>query len=548
MNNLNNTSSDINLVDEEFKDLRLKGAICIVLFSTISSISSFSMFFWIVYQKSPMNNVITKLVMNLLVADYIQSSGFNLSYYWIIMGRIVPNILCDAQGFLINVGLWALAICVHTYMLVAHSYECPHLVAISMLIIWPSNLALSSLGFIFQMGTQSKFYNFAEGSWCWISRDYEVYRIAFHYGIILFIALAMIVFYLLMFAILYRRQRLMSMQNSKKVIQNVNKKLVWYPIVYLVLVFPLGLLRIISIARKDEPIPIIPAACSFTSAGFVNALIYCITRNLVSLRGVLGIVPKIRKRVTIISLSTVTSATTSFSTSIKDENQEDGDHNIDVISKIEDVELKSNSPPSKGKIDSENSNSNMDPSDDHNIDIISKIEDVELKSNSPPSKGKIDSENSNIDIDPNHKSDDHNIGVISKVEDVELKSNSPPSKGKIDSENSNSNMDPNHILDDHNIGVISKIEDVDLKSNSPPSKGKIDSENSNSNMDPNHRSDDHNIDVISKIEDIELKSNSPPSKGKIDSENSNIDPKNSRSDGDCSDRSNSPNSFINIVK
>ncbi|CAJ0834379.1 1154_t:CDS:2 [Entrophospora sp. SA101] len=499
MNNLNNTSSGINLVDEEFKDLRLKGAICIVLFSTISSISSFSMFFWIVYQKSSMNNVITKLVMNLLVADYIQSSGFNLSYYWIVMGRIVPNILCDAQGFLINVGLWALAICVHTYMLVAHSYECPHLVAISMLIIWPSNLALSSIGFIFQMGTQSKFYDFAEGSWCWISRDYEVYRITFHYGIILFIALAMIVFYLLMFAILYRRQRLMSMQNSKKVIQNVNKKLVWYPIVYIVLVFPLGLLRIISIARKDEPI-------SFTSAGFVNALIYCITRNLVSLRGVRGIVPKIRKRVTIISLSTVTSATTSFSTSIKDENQEDGDHNIDVIS---------------------------------------KIEDVELKSNSPPSKGKIYSKNSNIDIDPNHRSDDHNIDIISKIEDVELKSNSPPSKGKIDSENSN--IDPNHRSDDHNIGVISKIEDVELKSNSPPSKGKID-ENSNSNMDPNHRSDDHNIGVISKVEDVDLKSNSLPSKGKIDSENSNIDPKNSRSDGDCSDRSNSPNSFINIVK
>ncbi|CAJ0919177.1 18186_t:CDS:2 [Entrophospora sp. SA101] len=247
-------------------------------------------------------------------------------------------------------------------------------------------------------------------------------------------------------------------------------------------------------------------ACSFTSAGFVNALIYCITRNLVSLRGVRGIVPKIRKRVTIISLSTVTSATTSFSTSIKDENQEDGDHNIDVIS---------------------------------------KIEDVELKSNSPPSKGKIYSKNSNIDIDPNHRSDDHNIDIISKIEDVELKSNSPPSKGKIDSENSN--IDPNHRSDDHNIGVISKIEDVELKSNSPPSKGKID-ENSNSNMDPNHRSDDHNIGVISKVEDVDLKSNSLPSKGKIDSENSNIDPKNSRSDGDCSDRSNSPNSFINIVK
>ncbi|CAG8579243.1 13176_t:CDS:2, partial [Funneliformis mosseae] len=252
----------------------------------------------------------------------VVSIGFMLSYNWAIKGVIKQGIYCDIQGFLINLGdvasgFWAFIICVHTYMLVVHSYEYPHIVFLSMITIWPFNILISALGFAIQNASDGKrFYGSAGGSWCWIDSGFQEYRIGFHYGIILFIAAAMITLYAVMFVILYRRQRTMSTRGSRRVLQNVNKKLVWYPAVYIVLIFPLALQRIVGLASQNTLIwsskYLIAAGSIFTSAGLANAIIYGITRNLVSVKPVMAMVPKIRR-----FTNTVASPTTTYFTNTR---------------------------------------------------------------------------------------------------------------------------------------------------------------------------------------------------------------------------------------
>ncbi|CAB4491754.1 hypothetical protein RhiirA5_408679 [Rhizophagus irregularis] len=276
--------------------IHINGVIAILSTSTISNVAVFVMIWWIITQKHSRHTVVTRLVLNLILSDFIQSIGFMMSYNWLRINAINEGTYCDIQGFLINLGdvasgFWALVICLHTYMLVVHSYEYSHLVFLAMIIIWPFNIVISALGYVIQQAYDESFYSNAGGSWCWISPYYPNYRIGFHYGIILFNAAAMIILYAVMFTVIYRRQGSMATQGSKRVLQSVNKKLVWYPIVYIILVFPLALQRIVAIATENPNVwginYLIPAACVFTSAGFVNTIIYGITRNIVSVKPVL---------------------------------------------------------------------------------------------------------------------------------------------------------------------------------------------------------------------------------------------------------------------
>uniref|UniRef100_A0A1D1YMC9 Tachykinin-like peptides receptor 86C n=1 Tax=Anthurium amnicola TaxID=1678845 RepID=A0A1D1YMC9_9ARAE len=294
------------------------GVIAILSTSTISNLAVFVMIWWIITQGHSRHAVVTRLVLNLILSDFIQSIGFMMSYNWLRIGDIKEGTYCDIQGFLINLGdvasgFWALVICLHTYMLVVHSYEYPHLVFLAMIIIWPFNIIISALGFVIQQAYDVKFYDNAGGSWCWISPEYPNFRIGFHYGIILFNAAAMIILYAIMFAVIYRRQGSMATQGSKKVLQSVNKKLVWYPIVYIILVFPLALQRIVAIATQDPNIwgisYLLPAACIFTSAGLVNTSIYGITRNIISIKPVMD---KLRRFTTTSFPSTLSTSSTTM--------------------------------------------------------------------------------------------------------------------------------------------------------------------------------------------------------------------------------------------
>ena len=133
-----------------------------------------------------------------------------------------------------------MVICIHSYFLVVHSYEHKNLVPVAMAVIWPLNIFIAFAGLLISTPAVP-FFN-ASGSWCWISEAHSIYRIAFHYGLILLIATAMLLIYIMMFIVLYKKQvALRKVNRSNKVLQNVAKKLIWYPFVYMMLVLPLGL-------------------------------------------------------------------------------------------------------------------------------------------------------------------------------------------------------------------------------------------------------------------------------------------------------------------
>ena len=160
--------------------------------------------------------------------------------------------VCNAFSFVwkrtltktFNTGFWALAICAQTFIYVVANLDYSKFSIISMIIIWPCNIFLATAG-LFISTDSEPFYNTAGGAWCWISTKYSIYRIAFHYGIILCVAALMFVLYAIIYASLFWRRRTLSQtigrQNVPLGSKNVANKLVWYPIVYIILVFPLAL-------------------------------------------------------------------------------------------------------------------------------------------------------------------------------------------------------------------------------------------------------------------------------------------------------------------
>ncbi|CAG8515627.1 18311_t:CDS:2 [Acaulospora morrowiae] len=252
-----------------------KGMAAVVSFSLINNVASIVVIFFVMTRKHTRNSVVARLVCNLSFSDFLQSSGFMFSYYWLHTDGIQSGTICDIQGVLINLGdiassFWVFVICLHTYMLVVYSYEYPHIILLSMIIIWPLSILISMLGFSIQTPS-NPFFGSAGGLWCWITPNYNIYRVLFHYGIILTVATSMMILYTIMFCVLRSRHRKMSSEDeSKKILQSVSKRLIWYPLsVYSRFLVNSSLLD-------------------------TNATVYGITRNVVSVK---PIVKNIRRRI-----------------------------------------------------------------------------------------------------------------------------------------------------------------------------------------------------------------------------------------------------------
>ncbi|CAG8541433.1 517_t:CDS:2 [Ambispora leptoticha] len=246
-----------------------------------------------------MKKTFARLIINLLVSDWLQSLGFMMSYYWIVKGKIVEGTWCNVQGAIINLGdvasgFWATSICLHTFFSVIKGYEPRNYLEISMAIIWPLNVFISLIGFVIQNrlhGNSYSFYGSAGGSWCWINQEFNEYRVILHYGIVTILASIMIFLYGWMLLVIHRQQQeiaVIKFEETRKILQKTRKKFIYYPVVYLVLVLPLALERYLAISGITLPFTyLIVAGCIFASAGTVNAAIYGFTRNLVSINSFL---------------------------------------------------------------------------------------------------------------------------------------------------------------------------------------------------------------------------------------------------------------------
>ena len=124
------------------------------------------------------------LVLNLLLADLQQATAFLISFYWVLKNQILaPHPACFAQGWLLHSGdvsgaLFVLAIAVHTFYTAVYGMRVgSKTFTAGIVAIWVFTYFLTGIG----VGLHGQKYFVRAGSWCWISSEFQVDRLALHY-------------------------------------------------------------------------------------------------------------------------------------------------------------------------------------------------------------------------------------------------------------------------------------------------------------------------------------------------------------------------------
>lgn len=153
-----------------------------------------------------------------------------------------------------------------------------------------------------------RYYGIA-GLWCWITPAYPISRFATSYLLMFVSAGLSFILYLLVFFQLrgnitvsagykiefHRRPRVRvgrtgngayivtDDQRVESHLTRVAKHMLWYPVVFLVIILPMASARLSSFNGASVPFPVtICAAGLFMLHGFINTVLFCTTRNILS--------------------------------------------------------------------------------------------------------------------------------------------------------------------------------------------------------------------------------------------------------------------------
>ncbi|KAG8997497.1 hypothetical protein FRB93_014108 [Tulasnella sp. JGI-2019a] len=250
-------------------------------------------------------------VLSLFAFDVIQATGRVMHIAWIRQARVTSGPYCTAQGVIQHVGsvgtaLMTLAIGVTSFAVIvlrwpnAASRTIPifvHAVIITLLILFT----------VIPTRLQDNFYAPA-GFWCWISPAYHAEQIALEYGWFWLAGLVDFILYVLIFLALRgnllvtfdseatdgwgrgsmhthwerNRNRRASIGTSeeRKRLMRTARRLLAYPIVYIITILPMSIVRWIQFTQPHRNIPSEAIAFSsvvYTSTGFFNVILYTIT-------------------------------------------------------------------------------------------------------------------------------------------------------------------------------------------------------------------------------------------------------------------------------
>ncbi|POS84175.1 hypothetical protein EPUL_006373, partial [Erysiphe pulchra] len=254
-------------------------------------------------------------------------SSFVISFWWVSKDKLVgPNVTCDVQGLLIQIGdvasgLWALAIAVHTFLnIVAQKTVAHRTFVTSVVLLWSFIIILAALGPL----RSAKDFFVPAGAWCWVNKNNHSERLYLHYMWIFTAELGSVALYTFMF--FYLRFRIITSTPSKSVahstasgfcvkiftsrnkipplpaesitirpsIRNVknfsatrtyilksSRHMVVYTLAYIALTLPLAAGRALSMVGVEPPIGYFTAAgILIACSGFVDVALYVGTRRL----------------------------------------------------------------------------------------------------------------------------------------------------------------------------------------------------------------------------------------------------------------------------
>jgi hypothetical protein len=241
-------------------------SLSMILTSTLLIFITWRMFAWKSYYTTFVGrNQCVVLIYQLILADFIQSLGFIISFHWTSERRIIgPDGACFAQGWLVQMGdvasaFFVLAIALHTSSQVVLRKALSHRTfLLAILGIWLISLLLTIMApivggrYVFQLA----------GSWvsvalprhfrylaanistkCWISAEHADLRVSIHYVWIFIVQFGSILIYAYSFYhLLYVKQTnsLVTQGPSNKAFRKASAAMLAYALVYTLLTVPLA--------------------------------------------------------------------------------------------------------------------------------------------------------------------------------------------------------------------------------------------------------------------------------------------------------------------
>ncbi|KAI0841144.1 G protein-coupled glucose receptor regulating Gpa2-domain-containing protein [Hypoxylon sp. FL0890] len=225
------------------------------------------------------------LIYQLILADFMQSLGFLISFHWAAEQKIIgPNGTCFVQGWMIQIGdvssaFFVLAIAIHTTYQVILSRTLSYRTFICCVLgVWGISVTLTSLAPI--VGGRWVFQR--AGVWCWIRSDLEGLRLGLHYIWIFIVEFGCILIYAVGFYYLFRAKRTEASIPGRSIegLRKARSAMLAYAIVYTILSLPLAAGRMAAMSNNDlSDTYYLFAGAVFTCSGWVDTILYTITRR-----------------------------------------------------------------------------------------------------------------------------------------------------------------------------------------------------------------------------------------------------------------------------
>ncbi|KAK2043909.1 integral membrane protein, partial [Colletotrichum somersetense] len=255
------------------------------------------------------------LVLNVLLADTIQSCAYLLSIKWLVENGIPGNSLaCWVQGWLMSTGNFAstsfvATIAVHTYLTLVRAIEIPRKVFYGVVVcLWLLVLLTSVLGVIItNNGAGAGGFYVRDGLWCWINTEYEILRVTLHFMWMVTLILTGTTAYVAVFFHFQREHKVSreihkaaavlkepvadvspSLAGSPYISTRTDKRLdvktrvifLLYPLIFLLCTAPLALSHMLQSGRVNPPkAHLVLAGVMIASNGWLDVLVFSLTRG-----------------------------------------------------------------------------------------------------------------------------------------------------------------------------------------------------------------------------------------------------------------------------
>ncbi|KAH9477373.1 hypothetical protein JR316_0009579 [Psilocybe cubensis] len=234
--------------------------------------------------------------LSLLFANVLQSIASVMDFEWVAKGRVVSGGLCSSQGGIKQIGnlaasIWSLIIAIHLFHVLFLRIRATRPVFIGAIIsAWALVLLILFIGrFGFQREEKGPYFGIA-GTSCGITSSYATARAALDYlfsflsiglGLVLYVLVLLRVHGLLIrdkyhhWRLNFRRKdndwsRVIIQDNA---INEIARKLVWYPVSYSVVLIPITIVRVIQFNGTAVPFSItVITGFIFNMMGFINVI------------------------------------------------------------------------------------------------------------------------------------------------------------------------------------------------------------------------------------------------------------------------------------